>query len=209
MKRIIILVVVVSLVALAITQYLRYKKFNVPNNYDYTVAENIDVNYHNASMLADYYTTAYQIGSLAREMWFNHSIDVKLTDKGDTQSINASLAYNQLWAKAKQIEGKLKEAKRLKDVGLSNEEIKYIEENGISEKNYYVHKLLSGKVLKDGDVSEGVWELQKLLNKAGFEIPIDGKFSKITETAIMDFQKSQNEYPSGIADTKTVRLLIK
>jgi hypothetical protein len=209
MKRILILVAIVCLVVIAVFQYLRYRKFNMPNNYDYKVAENLDTNYHNQSLLVDYYTTAYQIGSLAREMWFNHGIDVMIADKGDTQSVNASLTYNQMVSKSKFLEGKLKESKRLKDLGFDNEDIKYIEENGLSEKNYKIYKLIGGKPLKNGDVSEAVWELQDLLVKAGFTIPIDGKFSDKTEGAVKEFQKAKNQYASGIADIKTVKLLVQ
>lgn len=209
MKRIIILLVFISLVIIAFSQYLKYKKFNIPNDYDYKIAEDIDANYHDVSLLSDYYTTAYQIGSLAREMWFNHGIDVKLADKSDPQSVSATLAYNQLLAKVKFLEGKLRESKRLKDLGYNNLDIKYMEENGVSEKNFLLYQLFGGKPLKNGEKSEAVWELQSLLVKAGYEIPIDGFFSDKTEGAIKEFQKSQKIYPSGIADTKTLKLLIK
>jgi uncharacterized membrane protein YciS (DUF1049 family) len=176
MKRIIILLVFLAIVVFGITQYLRYKKFDALNTYDYKVAEGIDTNYHNQNDLADYYTTAYSIGSLAREMWYNHGIDVLFPDKGDTQSVNASLAYNQLLAKIKYLEAKLKESKRLKGQGFDNQDIKYMEEKGVSEKNYSLHRLFEGQILKKGDRSEAVWEAQTLLVKAGCNIPIDGFF---------------------------------
>ncbi len=209
MKRILILLAVVCLVIIAVFQYMRYRKFNMPNSYDYKVAENLDANYHNKSYLADYYTTAYQVGSIAREMWFNHGIDVMVADKSDTQSINATMAYQQLISKAKFLEGKLKESRRLKDLGLDNEDIKFIEDNGLSEKNYKIYKLIGGKALRNGDVSEAVWELQGLLVKVGYQIPVDGNFSDQTEGAVKEFQKAKNQFPSGIADMKTVKLLMQ
>lgn len=209
MKRIIILLVFLALVVFGFSQYLRYKKFNAPNTYDYKVEEGVDTNYHNQSDLADYYTTSYYIGSLAREMWYNHGIDVLFPDKSDTQSVNASLAYNQLLAKVKHLEAKLKESKRLKEQGFNNEDIKYMEEKGISEKIYLLHRLFGGQALKKGDRSEAVWEAQTLLVKAGFSIPIDGFFSDMTETAVKDFQKNRNLYPSGIIDIKTMKSLMQ
>jgi hypothetical protein len=209
MKRIIILLVFLTIIVFGFSQYYKYSRFNAPNSYDYAVAEGIDANYHSQSILADYYTTAYQIGALAREMWFNHGIDVLFADKSDIQSMNASLAYNQLLAKAKMLEGKLKESKRLKGVGFNNEAIKYMEEKGISEANYKVYQLLGDVPLKNGDKSEQVWDLQELLVKAGYEIPVDGFFSDKTESAVKEFQKAKNLYPSGVADMKTKKLIVQ
>ncbi|TAH19288.1 MAG: peptidoglycan-binding protein [Cytophagales bacterium] len=209
MKRILILLVVISLIVIAIFQYLNYRKFNEDGSYDYVVSEKIDANYHDKAILSDYYSTAYQIGSLAREVWFNHRIDVKAVDKGDVNSVNASLAYSQLRIKAKSLESKLMESKRLKDLGFDNEAIRFIEEKGISEKNYHAYKILGDNVLKKGDKNEAVWELQRLLVAAGFEIPIDCMFSDQTETALKEFQKSKNIFPSGIAGTQVLRLLMQ
>lgn len=209
MKRILILLVVISLIVIAIFQYLDYRKFNEDGSYDYVVSEKVDANYYDKSMLSDYYSTAYQIGSLAREVWFNHKIDVKAVDKGDVNSINASLAYEQLRIKAKSLESKLTESKRLKDLGFDNEAIRLIEEKGISEKNYHAYKILGDNILKKGDKSEAVWELQRLLVAAGFEIPIDCMFSDQTETALKEFQKSKNIFPSGIAGMQVFKLLMQ
>jgi hypothetical protein len=209
MKRIIILLVFLTVIVFGFSQYYKYRRFNAPNNYDYAVSEGLDANYHNQTALADYYTTAYQIGALAREMWFNHGIDVLFADKGDIQSVNASLAYNQMLAKTKFLEGKLKESKRLKGLGFDNEDIKYMEEKGISEANYKIYKLLGDSPLKNGDKSEQVWDLQGLLVKAGYDIPVDGFFSDKTESAVKEFQKSKNLYPSGVADMKTKKLLVQ
>lgn len=209
MKRILIILVVLSLVIIAIFQYLNYRKFNEHGDYDYIVSEKVDSNYHDPAILSDYYTTAYQIGSFAREAWFNHGIDVKLVDKGDVNSINASLAYNQLLSKIKFLEHKLKESKRLKDLGFDNEAIKIIELKGLSEKNYLVYKILDGQILKKGDRSEAVWELQRLLVAAGFDIPMDCMFSDKTETALKEFQKSKNIFPSGIAGSQIFKLLMQ
>lgn len=209
MKRILILLVVLGVVIIAIFQYLNYRKFNDDGSYDYVVSDKIDANYHDKAVLSDYYSAAYQIGSLAREAWFNHKIDVKAVDKGDVNSINASLAYNQLLIKAKLMEGKLKEAKRLKDMGFDNEAIQLIEEKGFSEKNYHAYKILEGNILKKGDKSEAVWELQRLLVAAGFDIPMDCMFSDKTEAALKEFQKSKNIFPSGIVGAQILKLLMQ
>ncbi len=209
MKRILIILVVLSLVIIAIFQYLNYRKFNEHGDYDYIVSDKIDSNYYNPLVLSDYYTTAYQIGSFAREAWFNHGIDVKFADKADINSVNATLAYNQLLSSIKILEGKLKESKRLKDLGFDNLAIQDIEVKGLSEKNYLVYKILEGKILKNGDKSEAVWELQRLLVAAGFDIPTDCMFSDKTEAALKEFQKSKNIFPSGIAGTQIFRLLMQ
>ncbi len=45
--------------------------------------------------------------------------------------------------------------------------------------------------------------LQELLNKAGYELIVDGDFGKKTENAVKDFQKKNNLIIDGIVGTKT------
>jgi len=45
--------------------------------------------------------------------------------------------------------------------------------------------------------------LQELLNKAGYELLVDGDFGKKTEDAVKDFQKKKNLIVDGIVGTKT------
>jgi len=45
--------------------------------------------------------------------------------------------------------------------------------------------------------------LQELLNKAGYELIVDGDFGKKTEDAVKDFQKKKNLIVDGIVGTKT------
>ena len=49
--------------------------------------------------------------------------------------------------------------------------------------------------------------LQELLNKAGYDLVVDGSFGKKTENAVKDFQKMKNLIIDGIVGTKTWMLL--
>lgn len=64
-------------------------------------------------------------------------------------------------------------------------------------KNYY----------KLGDKGEAVIKLQKLLNKNGYSIKIDGKYGPSTRRAVQSFQQSREINPDGIVGTQTMRAL--
>lgn len=58
-------------------------------------------------------------------------------------------------------------------------------------------------ILHRGSFGAGVAELQKLLNKAGFALSIDGDFGAATELAIMTFQKNHSLAVDGIVGKNT------
>lgn len=87
--------------------------------------------------------------------------------------------------------------------------------NGLDDRKLYlerakktISKSLFGEIsIKKGDKGDSVKELQNLLVKKGYSIVPDGDFGKLTELAVVSFQK-QNALPeTGIADSKTLEKL--
>ncbi|MEJ6792525.1 MAG: peptidoglycan-binding domain-containing protein [Lacinutrix sp.] len=53
-----------------------------------------------------------------------------------------------------------------------------------------------------------MFELQKLLVKKGYSIPVDGVYESITSEALKSFEKKNNLYPDGKIDIMTLKALL-
>jgi len=212
MKRIAVGLIITALFIIAFFQYKNYQKFNAPAYFNYKVNDSLDINYHDPLTLQQYYENAYEIGSFARELWFNKGIDIHFVDYEQEESENAVRYYKQLLATTEILEKRLLSSARLKSLGFNNEEIKSIEDLGLSPQNYIflketeLNQHLSG--LKVGDIGHDVWELQKIILAKGYKIPKDGKFGTETEAALKDIQEKWDIFPSGIVDEATLQGLI-
>lgn len=210
MKRIVVFLILVFLGLLTFFQYQKYRKFSYPNAYDYVInTQEIDVNYHEPALVKEYFETATYLGNFAREQWTNYGIDVLSSDIEIPQAKNAAQTYQTMLARVKFLEAKLIHSKKLKQQGFDNEAIAYIEKNGISEKNYSLHKLIAGKTFRKGDKDRAIWEIQKLISQKWQAIQIDGVFSDGTEQAIKKIQQEKQSYPSGIIDEDFLKLLLQ
>jgi hypothetical protein len=210
MKRIFIFLFLVFLGLLTFFQYQKYRKFSYPNTYDYVInTQEIDVNYYEPALVKEYFETATYLGNFAREQWTNYGIDVLSSDIEIPQAKNAAQTYQTMLARVKFLEAKLIHSKKLKQQGFDNEAIAYIEKNGISEKNYSLHKLIAGKTFRKGDKDRAIWEIQKLISQKWQAIQIDGVFSDETEQAIKKIQQEKQSYPSGIIDEDFLKLLLQ
>jgi hypothetical protein len=210
MKKLILPLILIFLIVISIFKIREWRKFSPPNEYDYVVlSDKIDANYYDAKIVSEYYETAYKIGNFARQAWSNYDIDVKFPDQNNPQSVATGQNYQQMLARTKQIETKLVESKRLKSLGFGNQDVKFMEENGISEKYYAAYKILKGRNLKITDENEAVWEVQKLLIAKNFQIKLDGVFDEETQKAVKDLQTQNKIYPSGIVDEALMRVLMR
>ena len=54
-----------------------------------------------------------------------------------------------------------------------------------------------------------VFEIQKLLNKKGYSVQIDGMYRKETTEAIKSFEQKNNFYPDGKIDLLTLKTLLQ
>ncbi len=210
MKRIIVFLFIFFLGSIAFFQYQKYRKFSYPNAYDYVInTQEIDINYHDFALVKEYFETATYLGNFAREQWTNYGIDVLSADMEIPQAKNAAHNYQTMLARVKFLEAKLMYSKKLKQQGFDNDAIAYIEKNGISEKNYALHKLIAGKTFRKGDKDRVIWEIQKLISQKWQPIRIDGVFSDETEQAVKKIQQEKQSYPSGVIDEDFLKLLLQ
>ena len=210
MKNIAILLTVVALMVIAYVQFKKHRRFSPPNEYDYVAkTDQIDANYHNQTLVTEYFETCYKIGDFARQTWYNQDIDVLTEDREIPQSANATATYTRLRTRASTLEARLRESKKLKTLGFDNNAIKIIEEKGLSEKNFNTFMLLNGKKIIKGQEDASVWEMQKLLIAKGFTLKLDGAYNDETTDAIKAFQQKNALYASGTADEATLNLLLK
>ncbi|MEM6843405.1 MAG: peptidoglycan-binding domain-containing protein [Bacteroidota bacterium] len=208
MKRLALLILIVTLPVIAYFQYQKYRRFHPPANYDHPANDSIDVHYHDPQVLQSYYKNTYEIGSFARQMWYNQQIDVRFPDQENPQATKALRYYQQLLQTTAYLEDRLVHSRQLKGEGFTNQEIKTMEAEGLSPQSFRLLHRQSLVGLKLGDENAEVWELQQLLRQRGHDIPLDGIFNKITEQALKDFQQTQNLYPSGQVDENSLRKLI-
>lgn len=213
MKKIIWSLIIVFLSVTLLFQYKKYKRYNPPAYFNYVVKDSIDVNYYNPIAVQQYFENAYQIGSFARQLWFNKGIDINFLDESKHESIPAKKYYKTLLATTHILEQKLIKSYKLKQQGYTNNEIKRIMEEGIpSDKighQQAINAMLFINKLKIGDVGQNTWALQKLLITKGYDIPKDGSFGIETHNAIINFQRKNDLYPNGIINIATIKELVK
>ncbi len=210
MKRLFYIFVSVALVLILFFQYDSYRRFHPPSEYQYPVSDSIDINYHDPSILLEYYSTAELCGTFARACWRNHKIDVKRSSPNDPEASSKVQQYALYLSKARFLEQKLIQSSIWKREGLNNEEIKLIEISGANPSMHRIHQWLQdSKGLENNDHGAAVYELQRLLAAQGQSLPIDGYFAQETERAVKDFQTSEGLYPTGIADDLTLLHLFK
>ena len=209
MKRLALLILIITLPILTYFQYQKYRRFHPPVNYDYSPSDSIDTNYHNPVVLQQYYQNVYEIGDFARSQWRNQATDVRYPDDGNPEEKKASQYYRQLLSTTALLEDKLIASRTLKDQGFDNQAIARLEQEGWSPQNYQLAQYQSIEGLKTGDKGSGVWALQKLLVNKGYEIPVDGIFSQATEEAVKDLQQATGNYPSGTVDQLLLQAMMK
>lgn len=207
MKKVIVSLVIILLLAITFFQYKKYTRLNAPHTYEYSISDQVDGAYYDPAVVKDYYEIAYEVGSFAREQWVNYRIDVLYQDNSSPQSKQATLTYNKMRAAAKELELRLIESKQLKSQGYSNAEIKVMHEKGLSTSDYKLFTAFGSTIYKYGDEDKGIYYMQQKLNEKGYPIRIDGIFNQETKHAVMDFQEKENLFPSGIAGKETLQLL--
>lgn len=202
MKKLLFVIVIVTLPLIAFFQYKEYRRFNPPTAYEYLVSSEIDVNYHDYSMVDEYYNKSVEVGAFARSKWRNEGIDVLYPDQEVQAEVNAAAHYNQMLSRIRNIEAKLIKSEGYKKDGFSNEEVQMIE-SGIPQD--LVRYVSDGGMMELtlGDRGQGVYLLQKKLITKGYDHNLDGVFGLDTQSAIRNFQSDNDLYTSGILDKIT------
>ena len=209
MKKVAVASIILLLIVIAWFEFTRFKKYNPPAQYEYIFDQGVDVHYHDQELVKLYFQQARTASTLGNEMWNTYGIDVKAPDAENSIAMNAAYEYTSLLGSVDYMGQKLLQSAKWKEQGFSNEEIKQMENEGISPAGLKFRKFSGGGTLKFGDSNSSVWELQVLLNKKGFTIPMDGVFQIETETALKEYQTKNNLFPSGMAGLPTIEMLLK
>jgi Putative peptidoglycan binding domain len=208
MKKIALPVLVLILSIIVIWQFRQLRRLSPPDDYEYAFRQDIDMDYHNPRLVADYYETGYSIGTFAREAWRTHGIDVRHPDGDWALSRNAGQRYDRLRAVADTMGMRLARSLAFKKQGLNNEDIRTIEARGATAEQVRVQKHFHATQILRGDKSPAVTVLQGKLLAKGYTIPHDGYYWTETEQAVMDFQQKNKLAATGVADLETLHLLI-
>ncbi|MEO9483586.1 MAG: peptidoglycan-binding protein [Ekhidna sp.] len=207
MKKLLLIILIITLPLIAFFQYKNYRRFHPPVNYEFSISNEIDPQYHDQGLLDEYYTKAIEIGSFARIQWRTNGFDVRFPNENIEAEVNASRYYNQLVARVNNLQNKLIASSELKNEGLSNGEIRLIE-SGYAKNEI---PLLNNKdeiiQVSFGDQSRFVWKVQKQLIAKGYNHALDGLFGIDTQNAITTFQQDNQLYPSGSLDEETFEYL--
>ncbi|MEQ8238960.1 MAG: peptidoglycan-binding domain-containing protein [Cyclobacteriaceae bacterium] len=203
MKKLLIIVIVITLPLIAFFQYANYHRFHPPVNYDYPISDQIDLMYYDQDMIKEYYRNSIEMGQLARTLWFNDGIDVRFPDIEDSLSLNYSTYYTHLKARNQFIESRLVASKMGREKGWSIAEIKLMEQGIDPSEMSLREESIQYAGLALGSVGEKVVVIQKFLNDKGYSIPVDAVFGLATRDSLKSFQNDKGLTGTGIVDYQT------
>ena len=216
MKQIIIFLLIIILALIGYGKYSQYKRYNTPE-VNYKTDKKIDVNYHNQEFLYNYYKALEELDSYVMLQWTANGIDVRTPEDDDNLTKIAVESYAKKLAMVNYYEAILENSFNLKQKGLSNIEVKTIEEEGIDLETFKeqeefakIKNLYNSNVnLYNGEKSAIIFEVQKRLVSLGDSIKIDGVYRIETLNAIKNFETKNNLLADGYLDVLTIDLLFK
>ena len=215
MKKLLIVLIMVIVLIFSYNQYKEYQRFH-PDNFNYKSSENIDLEYYNQDVVYSYFEAVQALNGFAAMQWSVNEINVKSPEDDDESTTFVVNEYRKKLAKVKYYEAKLEASKQLKDEGLTNAQIKAKLEGNTAPKNSEVAEF-NAKIksmfnpsskIRLGEKSAFIYEIQKLLVKKGFDIPLDGVYKNITQDAIYKFEENNNLFPDGNLDVLTLDALL-
>jgi hypothetical protein len=216
MKQIIIFLLIVIVGIIGYGQYKQYQRFSL-ENYAYTQSDKIDDNYYDQGVIYNYYEAIEMLNNYIITQWSANNIDVRTPEEEDAKTQMATNKYAEKLAKVKHLESILEQSKVLKNQGLSNSAIVLMEKEGITEvqkskakADAMVRTLLkNASKIRLGERNALVYEIQKLLVKKGFNIPVDGVYKNATSQAILEFEVKNDLFPDGTMDAITLEALLQ
>ena len=216
MKQIIILLLIIIASIIGYGKYSDYKRYNAPE-VNYRTEAQIDVAYHDQVLLLNYNEAIEDLNSYVMLQWTANEIDVRTPEDDNLESKNAVEKYAKKLAKVRYYEAILENSLQLKEKGLSNTQIKFIEEKGIDIETYQrklkyekIKSLLTTNVkLYNGSKNAIIYEVQKELNNKGYQLTIDGVYRIETLNAIKKFEESNNLLADGLLDELTVEMIFQ
>lgn len=216
MKEIIIFLLVIIALIVGYGQYNQYQRFSL-ENYEYKAAKEIDLAYHDKAFLLDYYEAVEDLNNYIITQWSANGIDVRAPESDDAEEQSAAKVYTNKLAKVKFYEDQLLASTKLKSKGMTNQDVRSFENDGVTMKDKLSDarksKLIemfgnTSSTVKLGDKSALVYELQKLLKAKGYDVPADGVFKDLTSQAILDFETKNGLFPDGKLDAFTLEKLL-
>lgn len=216
MKQLIIFLLLIILGFICYGQYSKYQRFSL-ESYAYKTSNKIDLEYHNKAFLFDYYEAIENVNGYIISQWSANGIDVRNPKKNNEKTMAVVNMYTEKLAKVKYYEAQLEHARSLKEKGLTNKDIKLIEDRGITQKELQKEEeqkmimtlFATHSNLKFGETNALVYEIQKLLLKKGYDVIIDGKYQNITINAIKAFEAKHNLFADGELDSLTLKVLLE
>lgn len=216
MKQLIIFILLIIAFLIGYGKYNQYKRYN-SSEVNYLSKKTIDLEYHNQELVLNYQKAIEDLNSFIILQWTANQIDVRAPEEDDESTKEALSKYINKLATIKYYENKLEKSALLKKEGLSNKEIKYLEETGTDLKAH--QNLLENEKLKSlyslnikmryGQKSVLIYEVQKKLNTLSFAIKVDGLYKNETIDAITEFEEINNLFPDGVLDPLTLDALFK
>ncbi len=198
----------------AFHHYQMHRRYENISRFDYFSLDSIDYNYYDQATLRIYLDNCQSLTDIAKTLWLKDGIDVTKTKDAFGEAQSRINRYYRLLRYTQALEGKLIQSQDMKDQGLTNEDIRIILDKDItigaveSEKDKMAaFEYLKGKNVSGASKPNEIWELQKLLNANDYNLTINGIYDASTDSALLDFQKENNIYPSHSCDDVTLRKL--
>ena len=219
MKQIIITLLIIIFLLLGYNLYSDYKRFHSPES-DYVSTQKIDLHYYDSTTLQNYYQAIEDANGYVKMAWTNDDVDVRNPEDDDEDTKAVVSGYTKKLGIVKLYEEKLVQSAKMKSEGLNDKDVIAFEESGYKSKDYneFVKRKFLMETfksnpekysLKIGDYSSFVFELQKILVKKGYNIPVDGLFRDITLKAIGGFEQKNGLFADGKIDAVTLDYLLR
>lgn len=218
MKQLIILLLSIILAFIVYDFYKDWERFHPPVS-QYQKSDKIDLNYHDPSVIMDYYKAVAALDNFVMMQWTANDIDVRNPEDEDSSTLVALEKYSVKKAEVAFYELKLEQSAVYKTQGWSNIEIAHYENSGTSaqdqkqqEQKKLLNKLYDQEFIASQQVGARttlIFEVQKLLLSHGYQLTTDGVYAQETIVALSDFETKNNLYPDGKIDVLSFSALIK
>ena len=195
-------------------RYIEHKRYENISRFDYRPKDNIDYAYFDQSSLHAYLENCNKLTDIAKTLWLKSGVDVNTAQSGPGEIQSKINKYKSLLSYTKILEAKLTESKDMKDQGLGNEVIELVLDKGLTigavenqRDKQAGYEFLKGKNTSARSPQNEIWEMQKLLNANDYNLNINGIYDVATDSALLDFQRSNNLFPSHVCDDITLKKL--
>ncbi len=213
MKKILRVLFIIVFLTITYVVVKQYRKVHPPMDFSHPISSQVDPKYHSRNSLNTYYNLCFEVESLAQYFWFENLINILEENQHNPEALKARKNYLAKLHLLQSIESELVQSKGLKTQGYSNFDIQKIEQIGIRqflqlEKEKRLEESLA-VLAEKGTISRFVYFTQCQLNLFGYQIREDGIFDSETEQAVIKYQKSIQQFPTGMMDKYTYRKLVE